>query len=548
MSKLSNISNDKIPDGILALITQVILGVSLATSAVPPTVLSFQDRASETMGVFIVIVFTTVLALPIRQAFGRQDLTFSEYLVTVLAPIVTRLDLGLLIWVHVNKALLWVKQMLYATPEELDCVSLLILASRIWHNGDERILDPEFGYQGGEAGMLMYHLQKDYNPKNAGDNALAWVGHFTLYPLAFLFHLLLQIVSTIGYAVFWLLARSAHMTGHSRSQSRLKLRGTYFDFLLRTHRSQRKKLFMRREVASLFDSKQQLIKSNKNLARDRWAMLSNVDAIIRHFHFRKLLSIIYPMRAPLIYQRVLADPTSRDLISILNQENLLFDEYPDNPLSAIGEQASRQVILYRLLGWPKQNEYSRTCLERLTEFANNNMNAWSDTEKRWTEQQTVHAEFISVRDILRRNLVQLVMLAWSDGLGECMNDPSVGNVTADLKNYFLQAHLPGIEMAVRLCNLESDWNNEEQNSSMIKSLRGTLDHCECHLCHEMIINRRLSNSRYQSKPLADEMAEALQQDDCALGYSIGMIWKTAVSQWIKIIFEPQSTPIEHDEP
>lgn len=535
-------SHQGIPDPVLAVIVQFILGIALATSAVPSTVLSLQDRGSETMGVFLLIILTASVAYPLRARFGLQDITSSEYILAVLAPIVTRVDLGLLIWVNINKALLWVEQMLYARTEELECVKLILLASRIWHNGDDRIFDPEFGFFGGEAGVVMYRLQKDYDPRNAGANFLAWIGHITLYPFAVCFHYLLQVVMKFGYSVFWVLSRIAWFFGRRKALTSFHLRGNFIDFLFRKKSAQHQKLFMRREVAVVFDSNQQIIKASRNQVRHRWAMLGSVDAIIKHAHFKKLFSIAYPMRAPVVYQRALSDPINRDILAILNKESMLFSDYSDNPLSTVGEEASRQVILYRILGWPPHSEYSKTCLDKLTKFADENMQAWSDTEARLQKKNSALSEFHAVRNILRRYLVQLVMLAWFDGLGECALDNSISSITDDLWKNYLKSNLSGVEMAVRLCNLTSEWNDEQQSSNMIKDLEGISKTCMCNVCIEVSTSRRLTTDRYLSRPSADQLEQILRQSGCLRADEIVAIWKKAVRKWISKIFETGPYP------
>lgn len=250
-------NDTKAPDAVLALILQVVLGVSIASSAVRPTVLSVFDRGAETIGVLFVLIVTAAVARPLRQAFGRQDLASVEYILVVLTPLITRIDLGLLIWVNVNRALVWAEHVLFTAAEEAAASELLLLASRVWHNGEDRVRDLEFGSVGGEAAVLMASLEKAYNPRNAGGNAMAWVGHLTLWPCAMLFHALLQVVTAAGFVAFWFTAWFAHLTSIAGAQSSrrgLRPRAPFWALLLRRPSGQMAKMYMRHEVATLFDS------------------------------------------------------------------------------------------------------------------------------------------------------------------------------------------------------------------------------------------------------------------------------------------------------
>lgn len=525
----------KIPDTILAFVTQLVLGIALATSATPPTVLSLQDRGCETIGVFVVLIVTAACALPLRAAFGIWDLDRSEYLLAVLAPFVARIDLALLIWVSVNKALLWAEPMLYATHEELQCIRLLVLASTVWHDGENRLFDPEFGYYGGEAATVMYKLLRDYNPRNATGTVLPFFGHITLYPFAIMFHALLQVIAALGFIPFWFLAVLARFSASSTTKNALIARGSFWHFLMRRRSAHSRKLFLKKEVAAVFDANQRLLTAPSRLVRYRWAMLGNVDSIIQHPHFAKVLNACYPMRAPQILQRAHRDPVCNDVMKIRNIEDILFSNHQDQPIVGVGEPASKQIILYRVMVWPEHSEYSRQCLERLEQFAEKNFNAWKDTEARLADKKGQLSEFISVRHILRRVLVQLIILGWCDGLGECRNS-DVSDVPAELASWFLKASLQGIEMLVRLCNLPSEWNDIHQMSSMITALSSNLGACSCTICSEMASARRITAARYESKPSGEQLAEQLHRAGCDNALAIENVWKSAVLQWTRILY------------
>lgn len=539
----SSESMSGIPDAVLAVVTQFILGIALATTAVPPTVLSVQDRAAETMGVFVVLLVTSVIAFPLRATFGMGDISSTEYILAVLAPIVTRLDLGLLIWVNVNKSLLWVDQMLYASHEELECVSLIVLASSAWHNGVNRINDPEFGLYGGEAGMQMHNLQRDYNPRNAAGNGVAWLSHLTLWPFATFFHALLQAVSVLGFAVFWVLQHAAAVLSRkSLVQQNFVRRANYFDFAFRRRQTQQRKLFMRHALARVFDANQALFGKNRAKARHRWAMLASVDAVLSHPHFSRVFSISYPMRVAPILQRTLQTEINRKLKDVLTKDEVLFSNSPDEPIPTMGAEASRQVLLYRILSWPDHTPYSADVVERLTKFEAQNRMAWNDTFTRLCDDSVAKSEFEVVRDVLRRAMVQLVVLAWFDGLGECRNDVLRTSrnisISDDLTDNFLQVALASTEMCVRLCNLDAAWNDHRQTSAMILSLRGKMEKCTCEVCTVMERKRQLVDHRYMLRPTMDEMEKGLSDEGCRNASNVCAAWRVGVKSWISEIFEP----------
>lgn len=526
----------KLPDAVLAVITQLILGVSLATSAVPPTVLSVQDRASETIGVLIVLAITAGVALPLRAAFGALDSTSSEFMLAVLAPLITRIDLALLIWVNVNKALLWAEQMLYATKEELDCVALLVLASKVWHDGENRLKDPEFGYYGGDSAMVMYRLQRDYNPRNAEGKLLALLGHVTLWPFAIIFHILLQIISAIGFVPFWFLAWLAHATS-GKSRKAVVSRGSFWGFLLNRPYEHARKLFLQPRAAAVFDSNQHIVKSSRRQVRQKWAMLGTVDAILQHGHFSRVLSAIYPMRAVQVMLRARADPVCNDVMSLRNKEDIFYKDFPDAPMVQVGEQVSKQILVYRVMAWPAASEYSSRVLEKLQNFAESNTEAWRETEK-WLSEKGANdakSEFISVRDVVRKILVQMIVLAWCDGLGELYHSGAT-NIAEELNSWFLKSSFQSLEMAIRLCNISSDWIDHRQNSSMIISLRTKTvedgwDDCSCDICEEIAKKRTIKGDRYGTKPSGEELESALTAAGCRNAKGIANVWKRAVLEW-----------------
>lgn len=532
-------NSTKAPDAVLALILQVVLGVSLATSAVRPTVLSVFDRGAETIGVLFVLIVTAAVARPLRQAFGRQDLASVEFILVVLTPLITRIDLGLLIWVNVNRALVWAEHVLFTAAEEAAAAELLLMASRVWHNGEDRVRDLEFGSVGGEAAVLMASLEKAYNPRNAGGNAMAWIGHVTLWPCALLFHALLQVVTAVGFVAFWFTAWFAHLTSSAWVQSshtRLRPRAPFWSLLLRRPSGQAAKMYMRHEVAALFDSHQHILESSKRAVRLRWSRLGKVDAIVQHPHFNKLFDVAFPMRAPYVLQQAQQDPVCRDVLRLINKEALLFKDRPDAPLSGIGEPASRQVILYAVMAWPPHTTYAMTTLDRIRAFVDLNTKAWAATEKRMAGNGPALAEFLTVRDILRRFLVQLIMLAWWDGLGRAVQS-GVPDVVADLSDIFMTTKLPGVEMASRLLATSPVWYDPlSDGNTMGGALAGPLTVCACTICRDVAATRRLPPARYHSSPRITEVAAELAAAGCASGQSIADRWAAAVRRWVSDIF------------
>ncbi len=488
----------KLPDAVLAILVQIVLGVAIATSAVPQSVLSVQDRGSEVIGVLIVLIVTAVSAIPFRDAFGRGDLALSEYVLVVLTPLITRLDLGLFIWVRVNKALIWADSMLYATKEELSATKLLTLACSVWHNGDDHTSDVEFGSVGGEAAVLMYKLHHMYHPRNAGANIVLWVGHLSLWPLALLFHGVLQVIWIFGFSLFYVVAHimkwlicSAHV------EKTLIKRGSFWEFIFRSPSAQSRKLFMTRDAATLFDSNQHLLRYNRENLRHIWAMLANIDALVKNQHYNKLFDVMYPMRARIVLQRAHTSTAVQDIFALLNKEQVFFRGLPDSPITAIGEQGSRQVVLYRLLAWPPHSTYADQCLNSLIKFSDYNTNFWRRIEKKLSERmiedsknwEDIVSEFISIRDVVRRILVQIILLAFSDGLGECYlnENHNVGNNLADS---FLEAKYMGLEMSIRLASSNPRWMNAieyigDEETNMLAAISVALPDCPCSICKEI---------------------------------------------------------------
>lgn len=392
---------------------------------------------------------------------------------------------------------------------------------------------------GGEAAVLMASLEKAYNPRNAGGNAMAWVGHLTLWPCAMLFHALLQVVTAAGFVAFWFTAWFAHLTSIAGAQSSrrgLRPRAPFWALLLRRPSGQMAKMYMRHEVATLFDSNQHILESSKRAARLRWSRLGKVDAIVQHPHFNKLFDVAYPMRAPYVLQQAQQDPVCRDVLRLVNKEVLLFKERPDAPLSGIGEPASRQVILYAVMAWPPHTTYAATTLDRIRAFVSLNTNAWTATEARIAGNTPALAEFLTVRDILRRFLVQLIMRAWWDGLGRAVQS-GVPDVVADLSDNFMTTKLPGVEMASRLLATNPVWYDPlVDGNTMGGALAGPLIVCACTICRDMAATRRLPPARYHSSPRITEVAAELAAAGCATGQSIANSWTTAVRRWVGDIF------------
>ena len=540
----------KLPDAVIALLTQLVLGVAVATSAVPQSVLSVLDRGAETIGVLIVLVVTAISAAPLRSNYGQGDLASSEYLLVVLTPLVTRVDLGLLIWVSVNKALIWAEPMLYATREELMATELLRMASMVWHNGENHIRDVEFGQVGGEAAVLMHQLHHLYHPRNAGANVLLWLGHLTLWPIALLFHGILQIISTVGFAVFYFVAHTTHEFASWGSKSdNLVQRGSFLGFVLRREEAQSRKLFMMREAATLFDSSQNLMRFDKRVLRQMWSMIATVDAMVQNQHYAKVFDIMYPMRAPLVLQRALASNAVRELTVILNKKQVFFKQLPDAPIVNIGEKGSRQIVLYRLFAWPPYSQYAADCMQNLRNFVDENMSYWKKTESllrlevdrdaaAWSN---VKSEFISVRDIVRRLLVQLIILAFCDGMGECYLSGE-SNVSGDLAKAYLQPNYMGLEMAMRLASANPQWLDEharESNRNMLATISVFLDDCACEICQEVNKSRRIPNTRYMAQPNVAQLREQLEQVGCSNAGNISRGLEKAVNAWTSAIFEPK---------
>ncbi|CAD7694935.1 unnamed protein product [Ostreobium quekettii] len=533
------------PDAIVVVMVQFLLGIAIATGAVPPKVLGMQARGAETIGIVVLLTVTGASAFTIRDRLGRHDMESREYIVTVLAPIVTRLDLGLLIWTNLNKALVWAEQVVFMAEAEELSNKLLNTASWVWHDGEDRIQDPEFGMWGGDAATLMYRVLEAFNPMTALSNVTALLGHVTLWPIAALLFLALQIVSIVGWLLFWMLAQIARLTGrYTESKDpqkrvgawRIKKRTTVYQYLVGRQAAQKNALYIRHEVAWLADSQMHKINGDKRRLRYTWAMLAGVDARAGHPHFHKLFQINYPMRANRVLNRASVDQTCNDVLTLLNREQILYPNLPDKPLSGIGEPASRQVVLYRAMAWPEVDDEARATVERAVRLAEINTQEWRIIGSSLTKVE--QGLFSTFKDILRRWLVQILMIVWCDGAAEARHD-GVTDVPLDLAQNYEHKGLNGIELGMRILGKRPAWvrNHEYGFLSMIGSLVWRPPSCSWNLCTEMDQRDKLPDKRYQQTPSVAELRDQLTAVNCQRAAGLCTAWHKGVVMWLRYVYE-----------
>lgn len=527
------------PDAVVGVLVQFLLGIAIATGAVPPMVLGVQARGAETIGIVVLLIATACSAFSIRDSLGSGDLDKREYMVIVLAPIITRLDLGLLLWTNVNKALVWAEQVVYMEEAEAQSNELLSLASLSWHDGEDRMLDAEFGKWGGDAAALMYRMLEAFNPKLARSNIAAFLGHVTLWPIALALFLALQVVSVVGWCLLWGLAKLARLTGR-RSKAVYIKRTSLLTFMFHRRQVQKNALYMRPEVTWLADSQMNKVRGDKRRFRFRWAMLAGVDARARHPHFERLFEISYPMRATLVLSRARADVTFQDVELVLNREWILFPGLISEPLTKIGHQASRQVVLYRVVAWPEIDEPSREVVRRTKSFVQSNISRWTRLQS--TLNGVDKALFDTVRVILRRWLVQLVMLVWWDGASEARRAP-VQNVVEELASAYT-TNLNGIEMAMRILGQRPIWSvSATEEFDMISSLMWSPNQCACWVCTKVAEKGQLPDQRYQQSPNIVDLENDLSRDvGCLKATALCSAWKYGVRSWLRLIYEGDPGP------
>ena len=96
-----------ISDTVLATPVAAVLATALAATGSPSVVHNAAVRGAETWTLVTLAVLTVIVGKFIQEEFGDDSLSSSEFIVLVLAPAITRVDLVLLMWTNLNRALIW---------------------------------------------------------------------------------------------------------------------------------------------------------------------------------------------------------------------------------------------------------------------------------------------------------------------------------------------------------------------------------------------------------------------------------------------------------
>lgn len=162
-------------------------------------------------------------------------------------------------------------------------------------------------------------------------------------------------------------------------------------------------------------------------------------------------------------------------------------------------------------------------------FENENVSYWKSTEEKIQSAGLDASEFLSVPDIMRRCLVQLLMLAFCDSLGECYFSGQ-RHISEDLAKSYMMGRYTGVEMVVRLAFSRPDLlgendSNRNAGTNMFASVAYTLGSCACNICAEMVTMRRLPLARFLSVPNSRELAEKLEEAGYRQRETIADTWE-----------------------
>lgn len=96
-----------ISDTVLATPVAAVLATALAAAGSPSVVQNAAVRGAETWTLVTLAVLTVFVGRFIQDEYGDESLSPSEFIVLVLAPAITRVDLVLIMWTNLNRALIW---------------------------------------------------------------------------------------------------------------------------------------------------------------------------------------------------------------------------------------------------------------------------------------------------------------------------------------------------------------------------------------------------------------------------------------------------------
>ena len=100
-------AEEGISDTVLATPVAAVLATALAAAGSPSVVHNAAVRGAKTWTLVALAVLTVFVGTFVQEEFGDGSLSPSEFMVLVLAPAITRVDLVLLMWTNLNRALIW---------------------------------------------------------------------------------------------------------------------------------------------------------------------------------------------------------------------------------------------------------------------------------------------------------------------------------------------------------------------------------------------------------------------------------------------------------
>lgn len=100
-------AEEGISDSVLATPVAAVLATALAAAGSPSVVHNAAVRGAETWTLVTLAVLTVFVGESIQREYGDGSLSPSEFIVLILAPAITRVDLVLMMWTNLNRALIW---------------------------------------------------------------------------------------------------------------------------------------------------------------------------------------------------------------------------------------------------------------------------------------------------------------------------------------------------------------------------------------------------------------------------------------------------------
>lgn len=104
---MADSAEEGISDTVLATPVAAVLATALAAAGSPSIVHNAAVRGAETWTLVTLAVLTVFVGERIQEKYGDGSLSPSEFMVLALAPAITRVDLVLIMWTNLNRALIW---------------------------------------------------------------------------------------------------------------------------------------------------------------------------------------------------------------------------------------------------------------------------------------------------------------------------------------------------------------------------------------------------------------------------------------------------------